>query len=58
MARTKRKAYTGSKANDSSCRSHGDCPVCKGDREHKTAKQKSEDFTAYMYDWMEKHTNE
>lgn len=35
MSRTKRKAYTGSKAVDKSCRGHGDCPYCKGNREHK-----------------------
>lgn len=40
MSRTKSKPYTGSKAVDASCRSHGDCPACKGDREHKHAKQR------------------
>ena len=27
-----RKPYTGAKAIDCSCRNHGDCEVCKGNR--------------------------
>jgi hypothetical protein len=36
MSRSRKKAYTGSKAIDPSCRSHGDCPWCEDNREHKT----------------------
>lgn len=39
MSRSKSKPYTGSKAVDATCRSHGDCPACKGDREHKHARR-------------------
>jgi hypothetical protein len=35
MSRTKRKPYTGSKAFDKSCRSHGSCPACRGARKYK-----------------------
>jgi len=40
MARTRRRPYTKSKRFDSSCRSHGGCPWCKGNREHSTQKRK------------------
>lgn len=39
MSRSNRKPYTGSKAVDPSCRGHGCCPACKGNREHKNAKR-------------------
>ena len=35
MSRTKRKAMTGSKAIDGSCRNHGTCPYCTKGRQHK-----------------------
>jgi len=34
--KTRRKPYRGGKAVDSSCRNHGDCPWCKGNRLHNT----------------------
>ena len=34
MSRTKRKPYTGSKRFDPSCRNHGRCPWCEGNRAH------------------------
>jgi hypothetical protein len=37
--KVKRKAYRGSKAIDSSCRNHGDCPWCRSNRIHKIVKQ-------------------
>jgi hypothetical protein len=40
MSRTKKRNYTGSKAVDSSCRSHGSCPWCKRAREYKAKKRK------------------
>jgi len=32
MSRTIKKAYTGSKAFDSSCRNHGSCSYCRDNR--------------------------
>jgi predicted metal-binding protein len=34
-----RKPYKGGKAIDSSCRNHGSCGHCKGDRIYNTKKQ-------------------
>lgn len=34
-----RKPYRGSKAFDSSCRNHGDCPRCERDRHHATKRR-------------------
>lgn len=31
----KRKVYRGAKAIDHTCRSHGSCPWCQGNRSHK-----------------------
>ena len=45
MARTNRKPYTGSKAVDPSCRSHGSCPWCKGGRKAKAERQKPAEIT-------------
>jgi len=45
MARTKRKPYTGSKAVDASCRSHGSCPWCKEGRKAKVERQKPVEMT-------------
>lgn len=41
MARTRRRSYTGSKAVDGSCRSHGSCPWCQNTRKHKVKKRMS-----------------
>lgn len=40
MSRTKRKPYTGSKRFDSSCRNHGSCSWCEGNRTHKNSKRR------------------
>lgn len=34
-----RKPYKGAKAVDRTCRNHGSCPYCKGNRLHKSRKQ-------------------
>lgn len=34
-----RKPYKGAKAVDSTCRNHGSCPYCKGNRLYKFKKQ-------------------
>lgn len=34
-----RKIYHGSKAIDPSCRNHGDCPICQGNRQYKNTKK-------------------
>ncbi len=34
----KRKPYRGAKAVDATCRNHGGCPWCKGNRLHKHKK--------------------
>lgn len=36
----KRKPYKGSKAFDGSCRPHGKCDYCRGNRMHKDEKRK------------------
>lgn len=35
-----RKRYKGAKAVDTSCRNHGSCDYCKGNRIHKNQKRK------------------
>ena len=39
MSRTKKQPYRKSKAIDPSCRSHGGCPVCLGNRQHANNKR-------------------
>jgi hypothetical protein len=39
MSRTQRRPYRKSRAFDSSCRCHGDCPWCLGNRMHKHRKR-------------------
>jgi uncharacterized protein (DUF983 family) len=39
MSRTKKKAYTKAKAIDKSCRNHGSCPWCYGNRMYKHLKK-------------------
>ena len=34
-----RKQYTGCRAVDKSCRNHGDCPWCQGNRHYKNNKR-------------------
>lgn len=35
----KRKQYRGAKSVDKSCRNHGSCPYCQGNRKHKNEKR-------------------
>ena len=46
MSKTRRKAYTGSKAVDKSCRGkRGSCPTCSENRQHKNTKREiKEDY--------------
>lgn len=39
MSRTYKKPYRKSKVFDASCRNHGSCPWCKGNRLYKYIKQ-------------------
>ena len=39
MSRTNRNPYTKAKAYDASCRCHGGCPVCEGNRLHSDRKR-------------------
>ena len=41
MSRTNRKAYTGSKAFDKSCRCHGGCGYCEANRQYKNNKHET-----------------
>jgi hypothetical protein len=43
MSRTYRKPYTGSKRFDASCRCHGGCPRCEGNRKHSSRKRQPAD---------------
>lgn len=38
MSRTKKKPKTGAKAIDPSCKNHGSCPWCKGNRTYQQKK--------------------
>ena len=44
-----RKPYRGSKAIDHTCRNHGSCEWCKGNRLHKFRKNE-EDFESDLYE--------
>lgn len=35
----RRRKYRGSKAIDSTCRNHGNCPACQNSRKHKQQRQ-------------------
>ena len=37
-----RRPYRRSKAVDGSCRNHGSCPYCRGNREHATRQREDE----------------
>lgn len=39
MTRTKKRPYTKSKRFDKTCRNHGSCPYCEGNRTHNSAVQ-------------------
>ena len=44
MSKTRRKAYTGSKAVDKTCRGkRGSCPTCSENRQYKNNKRKIKD---------------
>ena len=40
MSRTRRHELTGGKRVDPSCRNHGDCPWCKGNRTYNELRDK------------------
>jgi len=39
MSRTRKKPYTGAKRFDSTCRCHGGCSFCEGNRKHSSMKR-------------------
>lgn len=43
----KRKPYTGIKAIDATCRNHGSCPWCEGNRRHKMRDKHPEEDERY-----------
>lgn len=42
MSRTVKKSYTGSKRFDKTCRNHGGCPYCEGNRTYSNRKRKEQ----------------
>lgn len=56
----KRKKFYGAKAVDCSCRNHGSCPWCKGNRLHKikVAKVAWEDEMYFLDEFMPKNYTE
>lgn len=52
MARTIRNAYTGSKRFDKSCRAHGGCGYCEGNRTVATKRAKAA-ADAQTQEWSE-----
>lgn len=47
-----RRQYRGSKAIDKTCRNHGDCPVCLGNRFYQSMKA-NERMTQDETEWMQ-----
>lgn len=41
MSRTRKRAYSGSKRFDTSCRCHGSCEYCRNNRLHSTQQRRS-----------------
>ncbi len=41
MSRTRKQAYTGSKRFDYSCRCHGSCGYCRGNRLHRDQRERN-----------------
>lgn len=39
MTRTRKPKYRGSRAYDRTCRNHGTCPVCRGNRTYQLTKE-------------------
>lgn len=48
-----RKQYTGSEAIDKSCRCHGGCEWCLGNRQHKNLKRVQESINTLMEEWYD-----
>lgn len=51
-----RKPYYGSKAFDATCRNHGGCPWCEGNRKHKFVvreKATAEQVKEYFFEMQE-----
>jgi len=42
MSRTVKQAYRKSRRFDKSCRNHGSCPYCQGNRQHSHSKRNEE----------------
>jgi len=53
MSRTYKKAYTGSKRFDSSCRNHGSCPYCKANRTFERQLDEFEDINEGLEEQIE-----
>ena len=48
----KRKQYYGAKAVDRTCRNHGSCDWCKGNRLHKLKKKEPIDYKKEGHKWV------
>ena len=51
-----RKPYKGAKAIDKTCRNHGSCPYCQGNRKHK--EKKKVESTDKVLDAMKRFNND
>ena len=52
MGKEHRQKFYGAKAIDSTCRNHGSCPYCSGNRQFKVTKQKQK-AAARLNDWYD-----
>lgn len=50
MSRTYKKPYTKSKRFDKSCRNHGGCPYCEGNRTY-NARKREQQFNIDILQW-------
>ena len=50
-----RKQYKGAKLVDESCRNHGGCPYCEGNRLHQQRKEeeRTKNFKKEVEEWVE-----
>lgn len=53
-----RKEYNGGKAIDKTCRNHGGCPWCEGNRKYKYLKKVQETVSEMISDLEEELTKE
>ena len=49
MSKTQRKPYRGSRRFDKTCRCHGSCPYCRGNRTHNDRKRRKAAEQAIAY---------